>query len=296
MLIQTPLLDHKQLAQLDLLSADCKNADGNVVAIYRHLLGNDRHRPANILYYERDADDVEALVGFLGAFFFSEDTCEIALMVAPGIRRQGIASQMMKAILPLIQVEGIQRLSFSSPHGLNDPWLTAWGLHYENSEFQMQRSENQPIVIQNASVSVRAASDIDIPTLCAIDNACFSSYRVDMPERVHTLLNDPDHCLFIVSENGSVVGKGHLNWQSKGARLSDIAIIPDAQGRGAGTVLLAYCINHALAANTSNIVLDVETTNKKALNLYTRLGFSIINAHDYWSIDEIGLTGFLHHP
>ncbi len=292
MLIQTYQLDHKQLAQLDLLCADCKNNDSNVVAIYRHLLDTDRLRPANILYYEHDID---VLTGFLGAFFFSEDTCEIALMVAPGIRRQGIASQMIKAILPLIQAEGIQRLIFSSPHGLNDEWLTASGFHYQGSEFEMQRSGNKPIAIQNSATRVRVATDADIPTLCAIDAACFPTHKIDPPTRICTLLNNPTHCLFMINQNGKAVGKAHLNWQPQGARLSDIAILPDHQKHGLGTALLAHCINHALAANKPNIVLDVETNNKQALRLYTRLGFAIINAHDYWSIDELGLTGFLHH-
>jgi len=295
MLIQTSQLDPKQLAQLDLLCVDCKNIDGNVVAFYRHLLSTDRNRPANILYYEHHTDDVEVLTGYLGAFFFTEHACEIALMIAPGTRRQGVATQMIKAILPLVEAEGIQRFIFSSPHGLNDDWLTASGLHYQGSEFEMQRSENKPIPILDTSASVRVATDTDISTLCAIDGACFPTHKIDTPTRIQTLLNDPTHCLFIINQNDKAVGKAHLNWQPQGARLSDIAILPDNQGRGLGTFLLTHCINHALAANKLNIVLDVETNNKHALRLYTHLGFVIINAHDYWSIDQFGLTDFLHH-
>lgn len=295
MLVQTCQLDQNQLTQLDLLCVNCRNTDGNGVAVYRHLLGKDRQRPANILYYQHGTGE---LIGFLGAFFFSEETCEIALMVAPKMRRQGIAARMLKTISALIVAEGMQRLIFSSPHGLNDDWFPAAGLHYQGSEFEMQRSENKPISIpgtQDPSVSVRIANETDIETLCAIDSAAFPTQKLDTPTRIHTLLNDPMHCLFIINQNSTAVGKAHLNWQPEGARFSDVAILPGSQGRGLGTILLTHCINHALAANKPNIILDVETSNKQALRLYTRLGFGIINAHDYWSIDEFGLTGFLHH-
>lgn len=295
MLIHTNQLDQEQLTAFDVLCASCNHFDGNLVATYRHLLSTDRGRPSNILCYQQPTSlpSQKNMAGFLGAFFFYEDACEIALMVAPEFRRQGIASNLFNAILPLIQAEGIRRFIFSAPHELHHNELAARGFHYQGSEFQMRRSDRNRVVIQPSSTHVRVATDRDIPTLCAIDKACFPKHRIDMPERVHSLLHDPNHCLFVVNENNKVLGKAHLQWQPDGARLSDIAVIPSAQKRGLGTALLAHCINHALTVNKQNIVLDVETSNKQALQLYTHLGFSIINAHDYWRIDEFGLTGFL---
>ncbi len=40
-----------------------------------------------------------------------------------------------------------------------------------------------------------------------------------------------------------------------------------------------------LSEGKSRVDLDVETHNKKALNLYIQLGFHIQNACDYWSIN-----------
>lgn len=290
MLIQTSELDKHQLAALDLLCVTCKKTDGNQVAIYRHLLGKNRGRPSNILFY-----DQQTLVGVLGAFFFYQHTCEIALLVAPEFRRQGIAARMLDAIAPLLETEGVKKLVFSSPHGLNDPWLLGAGLCYEGSEFQMQRHLSEPLPTLSSSTLIRLANLHDISDLCAIDSACFPTQNIDMPHRFHMLLNSADNCLFIIKQNLVTVGKAHLCWQATGARLSDIAILPEAQGHGLGTALLTHCINHALAVNQPDITLDVETTNKQALGLYTRLGFTVNNAHDYWTHDKIGLTAFLHH-
>lgn len=285
MLIQTPELDPQQLAALDMLCATCKATDGNLVAIYRHLLGKNRGRPSSLLYYQQ-----QHLVGFSGAFFFNEKSCEVAIMVAPAFRRQGIASRMFNLLLPLLKSEGVNRLVFSSPHGLNDAWLPTAGLSYQGSEFQMQRNTCERIATHDSQTRIRMATLADIPTLCAIDNACFPVQTVNMPARFENLINDPAHCLFMISqEQDSPVGKAHINWQPHGARLSDIAIMPRFQGRGLGSLLLAHCINHALIANKHDIILDVETSNKHALGLYTRNGFTINNAHDYWNNNEFGL-------
>ena len=289
MLIQTHQLDEQQLNALDALCESCKKTDGNIVAIYRHLIEKYRTRPANLLRYQ------EKLVGFLGAFFFLEKTCELAIMVAPEFRKKGIASELIRAILPLLKDESVETLVFSAPHGLNDDWFSTIGLQYQNSEYQMQRTHLQPIATVNQTNTIRAANQDDIQVLCAIDIACFPNQHANMPSRFQELLNDPNQRLFLIEQDHIPIGKAHINWQEHGVRLTDIAIIPKEQGRGLGYALLAHCINHALAVNKPMIRLDVETNNKQALGLYTRLGFQINNATDYWCINELGLTDFLQH-
>ena len=290
MLIQTSQLDNTQLAELDILCAECNIVDKNTVTIYRHLLATDRLRPSSLMYFD---DETKKMIGFLGAFFFLEGTCEIALMVAPNSRRQAIASQLLNAILPLTRLENIQHFIFSSPHGLNDTWFLKLGMHYQHSEFEMRRSDRQPIAIHDSSVKMTHATEVDIPTLCAIDETCFPGDRVDAPTRLYGLLHDPAYRIFVVKKDNKIIGKAHINWQPNVTRISDIAISPHAQGNGFGKTLLIHCINHALENSTQDIILDVETTNKKALHLYTGRGFSITNAHDYWRISEFGLTDFL---
>ena len=289
MLIQTHQLDDKQLLDLDALCSCCKKQDGNIVSIYRHLIEKYRSRPANILCYQ------EQMVGFLAAFFFSPTICEIALMVAPSFRKKGVASQLLQTIRPLIESEAIETIVFSAPHGLNDAWFTTMGLQYQHSEYQMQRTSTQPLTTKDPAQIIRLATIHDIDHLCAIDMACFPTQSPDMPHRFYELLHDPNQTLFVIEQNHIPIGKAHINWQEHGARLTDIAIIPTQQGRGFGGVLLTHCINVVLSMNKFIIRLDVETHNQNALGLYTRLGFEISNATDYWQMNEFGLTGFLQH-
>jgi GNAT superfamily N-acetyltransferase len=330
MITHTTQLSRQQLEALDALSASCKHVDGNEVMLYRHLLSEDRGRPANIFYHAS-----HQLLGFLAAFFFQEKTCEIALMVHPAHRRKGIATQLIKSLVPLLVIEDIQTLVFSTPPEINNPWLPSWGLNYEHSEYQMQRRSLKSIpltkktysnlssprrrgsiheddpnsiftmdprlrgedkkVLQLQNKTLRLATTADLPSLCALDEACFANPTADASARFHALLNDPNYRIFVILKDEVIIGKAHLRWQLTDARLTDLGIIPTEQGHGYGSLLLAHCVNETLAANRSILRLDVESMNQRALNLYLRLDFNLHNATDYWKTSEFGLTDFLRH-
>ena len=272
-------INTQQLCEIEALCEECNYTDGNTVAIYKHILSQNRPMPCNILCYQE-----KRLTGFLSTFFFYEDACEIVVMVAPDCRRHGIARQMLYKILPLIASRAIKNLIFSSPHSLNNTWLSTEGFIYKSSEYQMQRLKNQPVAIDAQKLVIRLATTADIETLRTIDNACFPTEPPNMSDRLQYLLNDTNYKLFIIFKDGLPIGKAHVFEQQDNARLTDIGILPHLQGRGFGGYLLAHCINYCLSINQSNIILDVETNNQQALNLYTHLGFSIINAYDFWSI------------
>ncbi len=57
--------------------------------------------------------------------------------------------------------------------------------------------------------------------------------------------------------------------------LANIATYPEFRSRGLGTRLLNAVEPEARAAGSRRIVLDVETDNKKAIDLYNRLSFRV---------------------
>ena len=279
MLIQNHQLTQQQLFDLDHLCNECKSEDGNIVAIYKHYLSQNRPRLCNMLYYHK-----KKLIGFLSTFFFYKDACEITVMVKPNFRGQGIASHMIKKILPLIREENLGSLIFSTPHDLNNDWLSKHGFQYLHSEYQMQLLQHYPLSIANQSLVIRLATQSDLAIICAIDHACFESPQPDLPIHIQNLLYDPNYKIFIAELAGVPIGKAHLDIKPETTRLTDIAILPKFQKRGFGSNMLTYCINYSLMANQSNLSLNVETKNQQALKIYTRLGFKVNNAYDFWTI------------
>ncbi|HAT8879111.1 TPA: Dot/Icm T4SS effector N-acetyltransferase VipF [Legionella pneumophila] len=280
MITQVNQLDELQLKDLKTLRAECKKNDGSIPNLYIHILKQHRSLPTNFLYYQNGV-----LIGFLSVYFFYDDAVEVAVLVSPQYRRQGIAKQLIKEALPLIKSQNYFNLIFSCPSRLNDNWLTQKGFTYLHSEYFMERDDLNPILDYIRPLSFRMATLEDIPILCGLDEVCFPDKNQDSVNRFQQILNEREYEIVIAMLNNHPIGKAHIRWQTKRATLSDIAILPKEQGKGFGSALIAHCINMILSEGKSRVDLDVETHNKKALNLYIQLGFHIQNACDYWSIN-----------
>lgn len=70
-----------------------------------------RSLPTSFLYYQNGS-----LIGFLSVYFFYDDAVEVAVLVSPQYRRQGIAKQLIKEALPLIKSQNYFNLIFHAPH------------------------------------------------------------------------------------------------------------------------------------------------------------------------------------
>ncbi|WP_133130662.1 GNAT family N-acetyltransferase [Legionella yabuuchiae] len=277
MLIQTSQLNKKQLLELKQLQRACKVADQHIIPIYPHILIEPRQKPSTFLYYEN-----ERLIGFVSAYFFYDNACEVALMVDPAFRRQKIASVLLASLLPFIDSEEVVQVIVSSTEKAKDSWLPSWGFRYYESEYEMIRFSNEKIVLESPRLHFKKASIDDASFLCKADSLCFPDYPHDIRTRILALLNDRAYRLVIASINEQPVGKAHIHWIREGAKLSDIAILPDLQAQGLGRELIAYCINYALDQKKPRLCLDVQTKNSHAIKLYARLGFEIETMCDYW--------------
>jgi ribosomal protein S18 acetylase RimI-like enzyme len=278
MLITNAQLSETQWQEVSQLMAACDEVDGGTPIVYSHLLKERREVESNVLYY-----DNHRLVAFLSLYFFYEEAVEVCLVVAPEYRRQGLADTLIRSIVPLLKPKEIRTLIFTCPTSLNDNWLMSKGFDYLHSEYHMQRIGFDPILFNAPELGFRLARTSDIPRLCEISEACFGGQSSEMPQRFYRLLNDCHYCLMVIEQQGIVIGKAHWRFDGSGAILSDVAIIPGCQGQGKGSALLVYAINHALTLGNTHLMLNVESANQNALDLYIRQGFSVVKVHDYWS-------------
>lgn len=281
MIITNNQLDEQQVANLKQLSSYCHEVDGSTPNTYLHLLIQPRALPANLLYFNK-----EQLVGFLSYYFFYDDGVEIALLVHPGYRRKGIARELINHALPVLRSYNVKKLIFTSPTKKNSTWLEANGFMPLHSEYNMIRNELSPLLdMNNHDLTFRNATMHDLTTLQALDEACFPKKHPESPEHFQNLLRDRQYEIVVALKESTPIGKAHIRWENNSTILSDIAILPKFQGKGFGTALIAHCINRSLSHGKVHISLDVETHNLRALDLYTRLGFQIQNACDYWEIN-----------
>jgi len=288
MLVKTNRLLPKQIKALEALIQTCQKKDSYHIPLYLHLLKRPRAAASNLLYWQDNH-----LIAFLGTYYFYEHGCEIALMVSPEHRRQGVARLMLEHALPHLQTANMLSMIFSAIPQEDNRWLKQAGLRYRGSEYGMLRSTQEPVPAQSSNLDIRAANFDDVEALYQLDRICFPESENNMASRFNDLLEDKSYKLYVAAIDGQIIGKAHVHLLRNEIRLADIAIFPAHQKKGYGRELIAHCINEILSTKPLDIVLDVETNNKNALTLYTNLGFDIKNMCDYWEIPTRKLITYL---
>ncbi|MGQ3891703.1 GNAT family N-acetyltransferase [Legionella sp. CNM-4043-24] len=280
MLIRNHKLSLLQQQDLEQLAALCLAKDGGLPKIYHDLLSQQRETESNFLYYQSDR-----LVGFASVYFFYEDACEVSLLVAPELRKQRIARELVRAMLPLLVSRGMKRVIFSFSDTSDNDWIQSLDFVYYNSEYHMRRDSPDAPPLQPRQLHIRRAVMDDLPVLYYLDKACFSEHHADMTQRFTRLLLNPEYEILVAEKDGKCLGKAHLRWQPDTVLLSDIAIAPPWQGLGLGSELLSQVITHVLSLGRQVLSLDVESDKSTALNLYLKQGFRIITRYEYWQIE-----------
>jgi len=114
----------------------------------------------------------------------------------------------------------------------------------------------------------------------------FLKWQFDLQRREYDA-RFPDADYFVITIDERPAGRIWIGQDDKQIRLLDIAILPEFQNRGAGTLLLRWLIDQAKAANKP-LRHMVFVLNNEAHRFYERLGFVMIEdlgayKHMQWS-------------
>lgn len=110
-------------------------------------------------------------------------------------------------------------------------------------------------------------------------------YMLEMMYSTQSLLKQIEfkkHKFYLAKDNNRVLGfiSIELNYQNQSiAKIHKIYILPSAQGKGIGKVLIKKAEELALENHQTSITLNVNRFNQ-ALNFYTRLGYENIKSED----------------
>ncbi|WP_158965768.1 GNAT family N-acetyltransferase/peptidase C39 family protein [Paraglaciecola sp. L3A3] len=126
------------------------------------------------------------------------------------------------------------------------------------------------------SYLTRAADLADLATLVEIEQKCFATDRLSKRSFRHWL-QSPQRIFSVIEKAGVIVGYGLVIMRdgTRLARLYSLAILSDVRGQGVGKQLLIELEKQSVAAGKLFLRLEVEKTNKRAINLYESLGYKV---------------------
>lgn len=268
-------LSEEQLSEAKVLIAKCQNYDGTYRDPYlSNMLNFDPEMPAFFLYYEAGE-----LVGLLTVYADDENP-ELAILVDPDYRRQGIARALCRSFEKETASYPIESVTFQTERIFleNHPDFAGnWGLVEDEETETWLGKDRRPYLlatISNLEVLLADSSYQD-----QISQFKFQAFSEEHESRevvdryVAKALKDPESRLYILLKNGQVIGTCTVDLSSNTNYLYGLAIAELERGQGYGTYLVKNLINQLIEQNEKPFQIAVEDRNLGAKRLYEKIGF-----------------------
>jgi ribosomal protein S18 acetylase RimI-like enzyme len=228
----------------------------------------------------RDGGNV---VGFLGLYGFGHPTLELAGMVDPAHRRQGIGSALLAAGLAAIEGRGYTRALLVVPRSTpaGEAFARAHGGELEHSEHFLALTTMPAQGPVDPALTLRPAEPDDVTEVMRILEAGFG--WTPPADSVQARADRAEQSL-VAERNGTIVATLRTTRTGSGAAIYGLAVDPPLQGRGIGRELLTRVCRQLRADGAEEVTLEVAVDNDRAIELYRSVGFQQRTREDYYQL------------
>lgn len=268
------LTDH-QLLEAKALIAICQKYDGTFRDPYlSNMLNFDPNMPAFFLYYEKGE-----LVGLLTVYADDPDV-EVAILVHPNHRRQGIARALYRSFEKETASYPIESVTFQTERVFlekHPDFVSNWGLVEDEETETWLGKDRRPYLL--ATVSNLEVVLADSSYQEQISQLKFQAFSEEHESRevvdryVAEALKDPESRLYILLKNGQVIGTCTVDLSSNTNYFYGLAIAELERGKGYGSYLAKSLVNQLIEQNDKEFQIAVEDSNVGAKRLYEKIGF-----------------------
>ena len=275
MIQSTNTLNDHQLLEAKALIAICQKYDGTFRDPYlSNMLNFDPDMPAFFLYYEKGE-----LVGLLTVYADDQDV-EVAILVHPNHRRQGIARALYRSFEKETASYPIESVTFQTERIFleNHPdFASNWGLVEDDETETWLGKDRRPYpLVNDSNLEVLLADRSYQDQISQLKFQAFSEEhesREVVDRYVAKALKDPESRLYILLKDGQVIGTCTVDLSSNTNYFYGLAIAELERGNGYGSYLAKSLVNQLIEQNDKEFQIAVEDSNVGAKHLYEKLGF-----------------------
>ena len=275
MIQATNTLNDYQLLEVKALIATCQNYDGTFREPYlSNMLNFDPNMPAFFLYYEKGE-----LVGLLTVYADDQDV-EVAILVHPNHRRQGIARALYRSFQKETASYPIESVTFQTERVFlerHPDFVNNWGLVEDEETETWLGKDRRPYPLATVSnLDVLLADRSYQDQISQLKFQAFSEEHESkevVDRYVAKALKDPESRLYILLKNGQVIGTCTVDLSSNTNYLYGLAIAELERGQGYGSYLAKSLVNKLIEQNDKEFQIAVEDSNVGAKRLYEKIGF-----------------------
>ena len=263
----------------------------------RPAVAQDQHQIANLMFFESHVHrhlDWRAPLEWLGSPFYwvVEDNGRVLAVMACPQDPDGVA--------------WVRLFAHARQISLNDAWSALWNTARQDIKQQgsatvaliaMHRwlidllvregfSHTQDIVMLewkgadvpehplNEGVTIRGMLPGDLPAVAELDASAFQPLWQNPLDALEKALPQATSATVVVDSQG-LVGYQISTANPFGAHLARLAVRPDAQRRGLGSLIVTDLIRRLKQKNVNRLTVNTQSDNHASLALYDKMGFIV---------------------
>ena len=268
-------LSQEELSEAKQLINCCQAYDGTYRDPYlSNMLNFNPDMPAFFLYCEKGE-----LVGLLTVYADDQDV-EVAILVHPNHRRQGIARALYRSFEKETASYPIESVTFQTERVFlerHPDFVNNWGLVEDEETETWLGKDRRPYPLATVSnLDVLLADRSYQDQISQLKFQAFSEEHESkevVDRYVAKALKDPESRLYILLKNGQVIGTCTVDLSSNTNYLYGLAIAKLERGQGYGSYLAKSLVNKLIEQNDKEFQIAVEDSNVGAKRLYEKIGF-----------------------
>jgi mycothiol synthase len=267
------------------ISQLCENAEQVDLVSYRLVMNLALSRNADVKgFFVLIYDDVQnVLAGAASAVdLMGLNTYEWSILVDPMYRNIGLGEALYNVLRNSLEMRGSEgdlALAVESSN-YGEAFLMDKNYRYSFSEATLEAKAE--VAQQPITLHVRPYTSQDSEALCEIFSKAFGDTKEESLDLIDFNSATEGLHLWVAELENEIVATVTTRKEGNSHWVSAFAVHPNQQNKGIGSQVLIWVKDYVLRAGESNVLLDVELENKKALSIYEKNGFLISTKINYY--------------
>ena len=226
------------------------------------------------------------LLSLLIMFIPTQDEAEISGFTLPECRQKGYFKALLaKASNELKKYEVSDILFVCEPQSLDGKAvIKKLEANYEFTEYSLKYNQlNEAGPKQHLNKIELYKPDLqDSKILIDISQQIFNDSYENAETMVNKTFQSQSREQYLAVLDKEFIGMGGVSFEQEGAYIFGFGITPKYQGKGFGKDMLKLMLKDLIKQNVEKIMIDVNSENEKAFNLYKKYGFEVQTAFEYF--------------
>lgn len=280
-ILKTHILTEEQKNSINNLQKICNDFENLKAEVFlSNEINFDKNIPCFFLGYEE-----EKLAAFLTIFLPTKEEGEISAFTNPDYRKKGNFKKLFKEAAEVLKENDVPKVLFvAEPKsdtskevlkkiGETELVRSEYTMSYLKEKFQNNKNKK--------GLKFEIVSEDNKKIYSQMTEEIFKMAEGTNDNFVENAIKSIDRDAYIGYFNSEKIGVFNMNYTEDGVFLYGLGIREDFQRKGYGEEFLNFALKKAFEKG-KKVILDVDSDNMPAYNLYKKLGFKIDFQADYY--------------